>query len=126
MVSGRSIVPAPWKGHSSAMTSASVSKSKSVDASQSLNQVKPEAIESEIKDYLGLVAEMTREFTSSLDFSVVEKSALERIANYIGAEAASLFLVTDAGDSLICSACCRELVRCSSSFRTIFGGLFFY
>lgn len=105
MVSGRSIVPAPWKGHSSAMTSASVSKSKSVDASQSLNQVKPEAIESEIKDYLGLVAEMTREFTSSLDFSVVEKSALERIANYIGAEAASLFLVTDAGDSLICSAC---------------------
>ena len=65
----------------------------------------PEAVEREIKDHLGLVAEMTREFTSSLDFDVVEQSALERIASYVGAEAASLFLVTDEGDSLVCSAC---------------------
>ncbi len=87
------------------MTSARVSKSKGVAALQSNDQLMPEAVEREIKDHLGLVAEMTREFTSSLDFAVVEQSALERIANYVGAEAASLFLVTDAGDSLICSAC---------------------
>ena len=53
---------------------------------QSNDQLMPEAVEREIKDHLGLVAEMTREFTSSLDFAVVEQSALERIANYVGAE----------------------------------------
>ncbi len=88
------------------MTTAPIPESNSDTVPQSDNQITTEAVEREIKDHLGLVAEMTREFTSSLDFAVVEQSALERISKYVGAEAASLFLVADAGDSLICSACC--------------------
>lgn len=88
------------------MTSAPASKPKSAAAPQSADQIAPDAVEREIKDHLSLVAEMTREFTTSLDFAVVEQSALERIADYVGAEAGSLFLVTDEGDSLVCSACC--------------------
>lgn len=88
------------------MTSAPISGTETAAAPELSDQLTPEAVEREIKDHLGLVAEMTREFTTSLDFAVVEQSALERIADYVGAEAGSLFLVSDEGDSLVCSACC--------------------
>jgi sigma-B regulation protein RsbU (phosphoserine phosphatase) len=58
-----------------------------------------------IRDHLGLIAEMTREFTAANDYKTVAHSALERITKYVGAEAASLFLVSDEGDQLACSAC---------------------
>ena len=59
----------------------------------------------EVRDHLGLLAEMTREFTASSDYKTVAHSALARISNYMGAEAASLFLVSDTGEALVCSAC---------------------
>src|SRR5437868_2986503 len=58
-----------------------------------------------VRDHLGLLAEMTREFTASSDYKTVAHSALARISNYMGAEAASLFLVSDTGEALVCSAC---------------------
>ncbi len=58
-----------------------------------------------MQDHLRLIAEMTREFTASADYKTIAQSALERITKYIGAEAASLFLLADAGDTLACSAC---------------------
>ena len=58
-----------------------------------------------VRDHLGLLAEMTREFTASSDYKTVAYSALERITKYMGAEAASLFLVSDNGEALVCSAC---------------------
>jgi sigma-B regulation protein RsbU (phosphoserine phosphatase) len=59
----------------------------------------------EVRDHLGLLAEMTREFTASSDYKTVASSALERITKYMGAEAASLFLLSDNGEALVCSAC---------------------
>ena len=58
-----------------------------------------------IRDHLGLIAEMTREFAAAKDAKTVEQTALERITKYVGAEAASLFLLSDDGTSLACSAC---------------------
>jgi len=58
-----------------------------------------------IKDHLRLIAEMTREFTASGDYKTIVHGALERITKYVGAEAASLFLLTDNGETLACSAC---------------------
>ena len=58
-----------------------------------------------MKDHLRLIAEMTREFTASHDYKTIVHSALERITRYVGAEAASLFLLADGSESLVCSAC---------------------
>ena len=58
-----------------------------------------------IRDHLGLIAEMTREFAEANDYKTVAHSALERITKYVGAEAASLFLVSDDAEFLVCSAC---------------------
>ena len=58
-----------------------------------------------IRDHLGLIAEMTREFAAANDYKTVAHTALERITKYVGAEAASLFLVSDDGEALVCSAC---------------------
>ena len=58
-----------------------------------------------IRDHLGLIAEMTREFAAANDYKTVAHTALERITKYVGAEAASLFLVSDDGETLVCSAC---------------------
>ncbi len=57
------------------------------------------------QDHLRLIAEMTREFTASHDYKTIAQTSLERITKYMSAEAASLFLVGDTGDTLACSAC---------------------
>ncbi|TAL01693.1 MAG: GAF domain-containing protein [Rhodospirillaceae bacterium] len=62
-------------------------------------------VEREIKDHLGLIAEMTRVFAASHDARSVAASALERITVHVGAEAASLFLIDDDRETLACSAC---------------------
>jgi len=62
-------------------------------------------VEREIKDHLGLIAEMTRVFATSHDAHSVAASALERITVHVGAEAASLFLIDDDHETLACSAC---------------------
>ncbi len=59
----------------------------------------------EVRDHLRLIAEMTREFTASHNYKIIVHSCLERITKYVGAEAASLFLVADNGEMLACSAC---------------------
>ena len=61
------------------MASAPASESKTIVAPRTANQIAADTVKREVKDHLSLVAEMIREFTSSLDFDVVEQSALERI-----------------------------------------------
>jgi sigma-B regulation protein RsbU (phosphoserine phosphatase) len=53
---------------------------------------------------LDLVAEMTADFAQSQDVEEVLHRGLERIAETLGAEAASLFVV-DSGGDLVCRAC---------------------
>lgn len=59
----------------------------------------------EVKDHLELIADMTLVFSASHSFDAVAKSALERVAKYVGAEASSFFMLDDTGQSLICTAC---------------------
>jgi phosphoserine phosphatase RsbU/P len=59
----------------------------------------------QVKDHLSLIAEMTLVFSESHSFETVAKSALERIAKHVGAEASSLFMLDDHGRSLVCTAC---------------------
>ena len=59
----------------------------------------------QVKDHLSLIAEMTMVFSESHSFATVAKSALERIAKHVGAEASSLFMLDDQGSSLVCTAC---------------------
>lgn len=63
------------------------------------------ADEAEVHGHLGLIAAMTREFTATRDQDVMARTGLERITKYVGAEASSLFLLNDAQDQLVCSAC---------------------
>jgi len=57
------------------------------------------------RDHLALIAEMTKEFSAANDYKAVAHTALERITKYVGAEAASLFLLSDLADALVCVAC---------------------
>ena len=63
------------------------------------------ADEDQMQGHLGLIAAMTREFTATRDPEVMAKTGLEKITNYVGAEASSLFLLDDSGEELVCSAC---------------------
>lgn len=54
-------------------------------------------------DHLGLVAEMSRDFAESQDIDATLRRGLERIAQTLDAEAASVFLLDD-GD-LVCRCC---------------------
>jgi len=57
------------------------------------------------KDQLGLIAEMTREFTASHTLDSVSQRALERITKFVGAEASSMFLLDKESGQLVCNAC---------------------
>lgn len=59
----------------------------------------------EHQGYLALIAEMNREFHASKDITATARSGLTRIAGQLHAEAASLFLLTPDGETLICRAC---------------------
>ena len=59
----------------------------------------------EERDHLALIADMTREFVAANDYKAVAHTALERITRYLSAQAASLFLLSDAADTLVCVAC---------------------
>ena len=77
------------------------------DAASAARRAAPtEALPPEpIKDHRGLIAEMTRVFAASHDAHTVAATALERITLHVGAEAASLFLLTDDVETLVCTAC---------------------
>ena len=59
----------------------------------------------DFSQYLELLAGIGQDFAASLDISDTLGKALERIAGYLGAEAASLFLLEDDDRTLICQAC---------------------
>ena len=65
----------------------------------------PPLTAAQVKDHLSLIAEMTLVFSESHSFATVAKSALERIAKHVGAEASSLFMLDDHGNALVCTAC---------------------
>ena len=48
---------------------------------------------------------MTLVSSESRSFETVAKSALERIIRHVGAEAASLFMLYDQAQALVCTAC---------------------
>ncbi len=79
-----------------------VSKAKTSKPKPSDADSKPPEEE---RDHLALIADMTREFGAANDYKAVAHTALERITKYVGAEAASLFLLSDSGDNLVCVAC---------------------
>ncbi len=54
---------------------------------------------------LDLIAEMTADFARSRDIEETLRLGLQRIAQSVGAEAASLFLVDGDGGDLVCHAC---------------------
>jgi sigma-B regulation protein RsbU (phosphoserine phosphatase) len=56
------------------------------------------------RDQLGLIAEMTREFTASRTLDAVSQKALERITTFVGAEASSMFLLDSDSGELFCNA----------------------
>ncbi|WP_404380195.1 PP2C family protein-serine/threonine phosphatase [Caenispirillum salinarum] len=56
-------------------------------------------------NHMALIASMTREFSSSRDSQAVSRHGLERITTFLGAEASSLFLLSDDGRDLHCAAC---------------------
>ena len=57
---------------------------------------------------LGLLAEMSRDFAASLDARETIRRAIRRIADYVGAETGSLFLLDADAGALVCEACSGE------------------
>ena len=59
----------------------------------------------DIGEYLEFLAVIGRDFASSLDIDDTLRNALNRIASYMNAEAASLFILGDNDRELVCRAC---------------------
>jgi sigma-B regulation protein RsbU (phosphoserine phosphatase) len=57
------------------------------------------------KDPLDLIADMTREFTTSQDAELTMHHGLRQVAELLHAEAASLFLLENGDKDLVCRAC---------------------
>ena len=60
---------------------------------------------SEFGDYLELLAVIGQDFAMSLDVEATLGKSLRRIMDYMNAEAASVFLLEDDGDELVCRVC---------------------
>ncbi|MCW8834905.1 MAG: ATP-binding protein [Rhodospirillales bacterium] len=58
---------------------------------------------------LDLMANTTAAFAESLDLGATLESTVSHIKNYMQAEAASLFLVEDKGQTLVCRACAGQV-----------------
>jgi sigma-B regulation protein RsbU (phosphoserine phosphatase) len=54
---------------------------------------------------LDLIAEMSQEFAASRDIGETLQRGLQRVAAFVGAEAASLFLIDETGGEMVCRAC---------------------
>lgn len=59
----------------------------------------------DLQDHLDLLAEISEAFATSQDIDTTLQRALERVMDYLHAEAASLFLLQDGGRVLRCRAC---------------------
>lgn len=58
-----------------------------------------------LDEQLGLLAEVVQSFASSLDIDETLHNAIEKFIQYLSAEAASIFLLSDDRQELICRAC---------------------
>ena len=58
-----------------------------------------------ISEHLELLADMGREFASSLDIEKTLMRAIDRITRHVGAEGGALFLLDETGETLTCQAC---------------------
>ena len=72
------------------------------DASNGAAPPPPETIENRV---LGLLAELSQSLAVSLDIDHTLARAVRRIAECMHAEAASLFLIDETGEYLVCRAC---------------------
>jgi hypothetical protein len=54
---------------------------------------------------LTLLAEVVQSFASSLDINETLHNAIEKFIQYLNAEAASIFLLTDDKQELVCRGC---------------------
>ena len=58
-----------------------------------------------LDEQLALLAEITQSFAASLDISVTLHIAIEKFMQYLDAEAASIFLLEEENNELICRSC---------------------
>jgi phosphoserine phosphatase RsbU/P len=59
----------------------------------------------DLDSQLTLLAEVVQSFASSLDINETLNNAIEKFIQYLDAEAASIFLLTDDGEQLVCRGC---------------------
>ncbi|WNK01038.1 SpoIIE family protein phosphatase [Thalassospiraceae bacterium LMO-JJ14] len=55
--------------------------------------------------HLELLADMGRDFATSLDLEATLARAVQRITDYVDAEAGALFMLSPSGEKLLCDAC---------------------
>lgn len=58
-----------------------------------------------ISGHLELLSDMGQDFATSLDIDETLRHGLQRIADYVGAEAGALFVLDESGETLECTAC---------------------
>jgi len=58
-----------------------------------------------VHSHLELLADMGRDFATSLDLEATLSRAVERITDYVDAEAGALFMLSECGELLKCDAC---------------------
>ena len=58
-----------------------------------------------VHNHLELLADMGRDFASNQELEVTLKRAVERITDYVDAEAGALFMLSPCGQELECDAC---------------------
>ena len=59
----------------------------------------------ELGTHLELIAELGREFASTLDVDITLGTAVKRITAWVGAEEGAVFLVDEETGELVCRAC---------------------
>ncbi len=64
-----------------------------------------ESTEHTLEEQLAQLAEITQCFTTSLDIDETLRNAIEQFLIYLGAEAASIFLLQNGGKELVCREC---------------------
>ena len=67
-----------------------------------LNETPEFSLEHSLEDQLAVLAEISQGFASSLNIEETLKNAIEKIMIYMGAEAASIFLLENKGRDLVC------------------------
>lgn len=69
------------------------------------------------ENHLELVADIARSFASSLDIQDTLRNALHQVMDYLDAEAASIFLLDESGNKLVCRACAGPVEITGTTLR---------